>query len=640
MSTDRGQVIAARQPLRAITSLNAKAASPLTPRLAVNATPNNVARTTSPKRLKIRTPHDGDMSTSASDRGTPTLRSARAEPHAPSPYARGRPVASYTTPTARSQSKASSRAGSPLVTTPSSQGPRSARPRSVIGDQTFVPRAKSALGTVDSAPSSSATVSNGTTTHIGDGPMFFHADQAKQTDTRARPAPPAKTSSFLYADGRQEEIALQRPRKSPMSAVSARSDQAIPSPSAMATKAGSAKLASVSTPTTALCAPLLTQSPFSQPTTPSSPPARHRQRPGELHVARLRDKHNVLPSADSSLATPLSPKPALTPSPVLAKSSSVSLLTQDSPSASRKRSATWTEMNRVGQQASVQSPGSRRASAVKLPSSPSSPLRSQVPSSPVLDRTHAGTDMAAEARRERKVLDLEISNSSLLAINRSLEREMKKQKLELKRFRRLSRAGRFSLDLLEDDVKEFDGVRSRHNRIGDLPAIHDSIGRPSSPFEENAADLPSDADSAAESRGDDDSAEDEDGDEQLDGEHLHGSTRQVGRQRAKDEARLRRDLKKHRELLLDTARTNRSLQRCLTWTEDLIKHGQKALENRGRSGTTELPGRVLDSADENVDTAGENISTGEYNDNENAFDQADKDSGVEIPSMAKEGVGT
>src|SRR5699024_102430 len=54
-------------------------------------------------------------------------------------------------------------------------------------------------------------------------------------------------------------------------------------------------------------------------------------------------------------------------------------------------------------------------------------------------------ELATNARRERKVLDLEISNSSLLAINRTLEREMRKQNAELRRYRRLSRSGRLSM---------------------------------------------------------------------------------------------------------------------------------------------------------------------------------------------------
>lgn len=203
--------------------------------------------------------------------------------------------------------------------------------------------------------------------------------------------------------------------------------------------------------------------------------------------------------------------------------------------------------------------------------------------SPALEKSPTGPDLASEARRERKVLDLEISNSSLLAINRSLEREIKRQKTELKRFRRLSRAGRFStLDDLADGHRASVGSSA-------LPPFEDTadVGRPSSPFDEHAPDKLPDS-STTESTSDDDDDDDEDDDEEEDENEnqndtgpdgaTHGSTTQTGRQRAKDEARLRRDLRKHRELLLDTAKTNRSLQRCLTWTEDLVKHGRKALD--------------------------------------------------------------
>ena len=54
------------------------------------------------------------------------------------------------------------------------------------------------------------------------------------------------------------------------------------------------------------------------------------------------------------------------------------------------------------------------------------------------------SEAAAHARRERKIMDLEISNSSLMAINKSLEKEVRRQNRELRRFRRLSRAGRLS----------------------------------------------------------------------------------------------------------------------------------------------------------------------------------------------------
>lgn len=68
------------------------------------------------------------------------------------------------------------------------------------------------------------------------------------------------------------------------------------------------------------------------------------------------------------------------------------------------------------------------------------------------------SELAADARRERKVLDLEISNSSLLAINSSLEREVRRQKAELKRFRRLSRAGKFGFAPHERTARLSEGL--------------------------------------------------------------------------------------------------------------------------------------------------------------------------------------
>ena len=71
------------------------------------------------------------------------------------------------------------------------------------------------------------------------------------------------------------------------------------------------------------------------------------------------------------------------------------------------------------------------------------PVFSQ-PQSPTKPQSHIDhmNELAANARRDRKVLDLEISNSSLLAINHTLEREMRKMKSELRQYRRLSRSGR------------------------------------------------------------------------------------------------------------------------------------------------------------------------------------------------------
>lgn len=264
------------------------------------------------------------------------------------------------------------------------------------------------------------------------------------------------------------------------------------------------------------------------------------------------------------------------------KSSSICALPTESPNATRKRSATWAE---------VQSPASAKQSAMNATerSQPPSPtvqrgfispgFASPITGDGLQSPTKELVEFAADARRERKVLDLEISNSSLLAINRSLEREIKKHKAELKRYRRLSRAGRFSMatdSIANGDYDEGDG----------LPHVEGAFeGRPSSPFQEEVSDLESSNEESS-----------EDGGAPSPG----ADTTKEERQRAKDEAQLRADLRKHRELLLDTARMNRSLQRCLTWTEDLIKDGKKALDHRIPSEEIRLGGRVL-NADESED---------------------------------------
>lgn len=181
-------------------------------------------------------------------------------------------------------------------------------------------------------------------------------------------------------------------------------------------------------------------------------------------------------------------------------------------------------------------------------------------------------ELAANARRERKVLDLEISNNSLLAINRSLEREMRKQKAELRRFRRMSRAGRFSADTISN-LEEFSAIGV--SELGDLSDMSE---------EEDAEE--------AESEDHSDSSFDEsimsDG-ALAERDEAH---------RLRDEKRLRLDLSKHRELLADSAKMNQSLKRCLNWTEELIKDGQKALAYQVRVSDVQLGGRVLSSEEQ------------------------------------------
>ena len=197
-----------------------------------------------------------------------------------------------------------------------------------------------------------------------------------------------------------------------------------------------------------------------------------------------------------------------------------------------------------------------------MPQSPS-----KVPQTP--NKLQQMNELAANARRERKVLDLEISNSSLLAINRTLEREMRKQNNELRRYRRLSRSGRLSM-----------ATSLRSISAGGLSMLSETDT--ASDFSE----LPEE-DELDDPYSDDDSL--------LDGGTWTPDTyaQHDARLRAKDEKRLQLDLSKHRELLIDSQKLNQSIKRCLTWTDDLIKEGQKALDYHVRVSDLEVRGRVL-----------------------------------------------
>lgn len=63
--------------------------------------------------------------------------------------------------------------------------------------------------------------------------------------------------------------------------------------------------------------------------------------------------------------------------------------------------------------------------------------------------------------------------------------------------------------------------------------------------------------------------------------------------RVNDEKRVMLDLARHQEVLVDSQKMNQSLKRCLGWTEELIKEGQRALEYNVHVQDVELGGRVL-----------------------------------------------
>jgi hypothetical protein len=243
----------------------------------------------------------------------------------------------------------------------------------------------------------------------------------------------------------------------------------------------------------------------------------------------------------------------------------------------------------------VVSIGSLADSIASAPSPPLptfSALPSPGPTSPKASSTQSALEMmnelAANARRERKVLDLEISNSSLLAINRSLEKEIRKQQAELRRFRRMSRAGRFIADTASATRDGSPPPGTSH--LGELSDMSDGEDGPQ--IEDPAEDEedPESSDNSFDESQLSPSA-------QLERDEVH---------RFRDEKRLQLDLSKHRDLLLDSQRMNQSLKRCMNWTEQLIKDGQKALQYQVRPSDVKLGGRVLVAEDDHDTTqAGE-----------------------------------
>ena len=211
------------------------------------------------------------------------------------------------------------------------------------------------------------------------------------------------------------------------------------------------------------------------------------------------------------------------------------------------------------------------------PTTPSPELgRPQSPSkaAPGQSKLDHLNELAVNARRERKVLDLEISNSSLLAINRTLEAEMRKQKAELRQFRRLRSSGRFP-------SSTFSGS-SRYS----MPSTNDELSAASSAEEDE---LDDDRFSNA-------SSGTSDGTSFPDSTNfsptLRNSSIPVAKKRRTRSFKV--DLAGQRVLLLDSQRLNQALKRCLGRTDELIADGKKALDYMIKTGEVANVGpRVL-----------------------------------------------
>ncbi|KOS21658.1 hypothetical protein ESCO_005134 [Escovopsis weberi] len=244
------------------------------------------------------------------------------------------------------------------------------------------------------------------------------------------------------------------------------------------------------------------------------------------------------------------------------------------------------------------------------------------------------SDYVLSARRERKVQDLEIRNTSLEAINKTLERQLRKQSAELRRFRRLSRAGKLPDPSTPKGQKDPD-----HSELSDL-----------SEEESVAATNDSEEEQVKKGGKEEEEEEDEDEDEEEDNSFVSeessstasasGSQSDDVNRRKRDERRLELDLTRHQELLKDSQKINQSLKRCLNWTGELIKEGQKALAYQVRVSDVQFGygGRVLRPDEDEDDTShqADETLTNVDSDTESAAEPwakgpQDRDSGIELP---------
>ncbi|MCJ1430431.1 hypothetical protein MMC29_008349 [Sticta canariensis] len=221
----------------------------------------------------------------------------------------------------------------------------------------------------------------------------------------------------------------------------------------------------------------------------------------------------------------------------------------------------------------------RPPSPVKAePPNPQSPINLTSPT-PGQNKLEHMNELAANARRERKVLDLEISNSSLLAINRTLEREMRKQNAEIRRYRRLGRSGRLSITPSSRSASKTLSMLSEKDYIADS--------------DDNSGQL-SPALSVEESEDDAENLSDHSSCSNTSLARDNPSSSHAGRLRVSDSKRLHLEFSRHRALLIDSQKLNESLQRCIGRTEDLITDGKKALAYRvDVHGAEKCGGRVL-----------------------------------------------
>ncbi|KAK3068395.1 hypothetical protein LTR53_014062 [Teratosphaeriaceae sp. CCFEE 6253] len=598
------------RPLRPTIASNRAARPPLTPRLAgTTATPpakSNLAKTpptvrSEPPKQTPRAKPDGAPA------GTP-LVTANITPR--SSARKSRVDSSQSTPTQADEPTSLPRPTSSLafahpreerpgsISSLGFVSPRAARPRSIVSD----------LGS--SRGRSPPVVRSPTRFGLSDAPAertadtrFFHAsDMPKSEPAPAKSLELKKTPTFVYADGKQEPgRQSSRSSRATSPVLSAVSEQRSSGPWLRSD--------SVANPPPLLSPALSTlssTSPFFAAATGHRQPRSPSPSKENIHLSYRKGASQIFGTR------PLVQKPETTggTASVISgdrrgslmsntgaphrKSPSLSSMDSGISHASRRRSATTV------QDASPSTPIAKSATvprAARVPPSIDTSLSlaqatagSSLPP-PTAGATFSPTkslaDFAADARRERKVLDLEISNSSLLAVNTSLEREVRRQKAELKRFRRLTRAGRFStgmgegreraarfsegLSVLGEGDERGEGQGGGYGDFGPPSGFTDLYD------DYSASDSDDETESVLSGGGAEPRSPTTRGNERLD----------------RDEKRLRGEMAKHKELLVQSQMMNQSLKRCTYTTEAMIAEGKRALEYQVRVSDVRLGGRIL-----------------------------------------------
>lgn len=505
--------------------------SPLTPKLARPSYPTS-------KRF---TQSEHPASSPSRDDLTPSLLSANVTPRSGSRTSRRDGISSPTnTPSATTNPSPQSAYSQPIASPGSAHAYRTDRSQAQGGR--LDPRnARAKTLTSENFPRSNSIPYDTAT------PRFFHASDVRSnvdSDPRSKAKSPP---SFFYANGQEQER------------LQVESNATIPATKRRST--GAPRPISVAKPSAA-SSPRL-RSPNQVPDDLRSQTARHSddspQRALQFHpqlhsssLTKLPDgppplsigrhiKSTSLDSAQSNTPT----REGLRPSPVIISPSESNVDAVDSEQTHPLRPRIFSHGSSASADThtSIQSPGKSEGA------SPCKP------------------DPALNARTERKILDLEISNSSLLAINRTLEREMRRQNAELRRYRRLSRSGRLSMAPTNRSVSGGGlSVTSEADEVTSELSI---------PPPDDISDV-SDDDSVDEDALSPDSLAEHD-----------------AKQQARDEKRFYIDLAKHQEVLVTSQKMDQSIRRCLGWTEELITEGRKALEYRVNVSDVELGGRVL-----------------------------------------------